>query len=77
MLYKVYDVNETYDSLWGHEIINELFDAGFTTDKLNLLFLESSNRQIVVKSPSGMSWRITIHNTGVSLGRAVLNSDDG
>ena len=37
----VYYFKETFDSLWVHEIINDLFDAGFTNNNLNMLFLES------------------------------------
>ena len=37
--FQVYDVKETFDSLWLEEVINELYEAGFNNDKLNLLFL--------------------------------------
>ena len=60
--FQIYDTKETFDSLWVHEVINDLFDAGFTSDKLNLLFLESASAQVAVKTPSGISRRTTILN---------------
>ena len=59
---QVYDAKETFDSLWVHEVIHESFDAGFNNGKLNILFLENSSAQIAVKTPSGMSKRLTILN---------------
>ena len=61
--FQIYDTKETFDSLWLHEVINDLFDAGFRSDKLNLLFLENTSAQVAVKTPSGMSRRTTILNT--------------
>ena len=37
--FQIYHTKETFDYLWVHEVINELFNAGFKSDKLNLLFL--------------------------------------
>ena len=45
-----------------HEVVNDLYDTGFTNDKLNLLFLENTSAQVAVKTPSGLSRRITIRN---------------
>ena len=56
------DVDKCHDSLWIHEVINDLFDAGFQNDKLSLLFLENSSAQIAIKTSSGMSRRTTIQN---------------
>ena len=47
---QVYDVDKCHDSLWPHEVVNDLFDAGLTNDKLSLLFLENTNAQVAVKS---------------------------
>ena len=59
---QVYDVEKCHDSLWLHEVINDLFSAGFQNDKLSLLFLENSSAQIAIKTSSGISRRITIRN---------------
>ena len=58
----VYDVDKCYDSLWIHEVINDLFNAGFQNEKLSLLFLENSSAQIAIKTSRGMSRRTTIQN---------------
>ena len=55
--FQAYDVKETFDSLWLDEVINELFEAGFNNDKLNLLFLENESALVAVKTSSGTSRR--------------------
>ena len=40
---QVYDAEQCFDSLWLQECINALFEAGFTNDKLSLLFLLNSH----------------------------------
>ena len=62
---QVYDVDKCHDSLWLHEVINDLFDAGLQNDKLSLLFLENTNAQVAVKSTSGISRRIPIARADV------------
>ena len=37
---QIFDIEKCFDSLWLHEVINCLFDAGLQNDKLPLLFLE-------------------------------------
>ena len=59
---QVYDVDKCHDSLWLHEVVNDLYDAGLTNDKLALLFLENSSAQVAVKGSSGISRRICIRN---------------
>ena len=59
---QVYDIDKCHDSLWLHGVVNDLFDAGLTNDKLSLLFLENSNAQVAAKSASGISRRIPIRN---------------
>ena len=59
---QVYDVDKCHDSLWLHEVVNDLFDAGMINDKLSLLFLENSHAQVAVKSSSGISRRVSIRN---------------
>ena len=59
---QVYDVEKCFDALWMQECINDLYKTGFRNDKLPLLFLENQNAQIAVKTPHGISKRISIHN---------------
>ena len=51
-----------FDSLWLHEVINSLFEAGLQNDKLPLLFMENSNVQVAVKNNERISRRINIQN---------------
>jgi hypothetical protein len=55
----VYDVEKCFDSLWSDECINDLYDAGVTDDKLVLLYLENYNAQIAVKTPHGLTERVS------------------
>ena len=59
---QVYDVEQCFDSMWLHEVINSLFEAGLKNDKLPLLFLENRNANIAVKTPGGLSNRTSISN---------------
>ena len=59
---QVYDVEQCFDSLWLHEVITSLYEAGFKNDKLPLLFLENRNAQVAVKTPGGLSNRVNIKN---------------
>ena len=59
---QVYDTEKTFDTLWLHEVVNDLYEAGFNNDKLNLIFLESKSAQVAVRTQSGMSRRITLRN---------------
>ena len=58
----VYDIRKCHDSLWWHEWINDLWDAGTQDDKLALLFLDSQNANIAIKTASGTTNRISINN---------------
>ena len=43
-------------------MINCLYDAGLQNDKLPLLFMENNTAQVAVKTPGGLSERVSIHN---------------
>ena len=60
--FQVYNVEKCFDTLWLHEIINCLFEAGLQNDKLPLLFLENNTAQVAVKTSGGISKRVNIHN---------------
>ena len=51
----VYDVYKCFDSLWLEECVNDLYEAGFKNDKLNLIYLSNKTARIVVKTSSGVS----------------------
>ena len=36
------DVEQSFDSLWLHKVINCLYEAGLQNDKLLLLFIKNS-----------------------------------
>ena len=57
-----FDVEKCFDVLWAEECINDLYEAGFDNDKLPLLFLENQNAMIAVKTPTGISKRVSIKN---------------
>ena len=59
---QVYDVEQCFDSLWLHEVIVALYQAGLTNDKLPLLFLENQNAQVAIKTAGGLSTRVNIRN---------------
>ena len=59
---QIFDIEKCFDSLWLHEVINCLFDAGLRNDKLPLLFLENLNAQIAVKGNGLLSKRKNIKN---------------
>ena len=59
---QVFDMEKCFDALWLQECINDLYDAGFQNDKLPLLFLENQTAKIAVKTPTGISKRVSTHN---------------
>ena len=59
---QLFDVEKCFDSLWVEECINDVFEAGLTNDKLNLLYLENQNANIAIKTQQGKSKRKSIQN---------------
>ena len=59
---QVFDIEKCFDALWLHEVINCLYEAGLSNDKLPLLFLENNNAQVAVKSNEAISNRVSIKN---------------
>ena len=57
---QVYDVDKCFDSMWLHECINALYEAGLNNDKLPLLFMSNSTAQVAVKTSTGLTDRISI-----------------
>ena len=59
---QVFDIEKCFDALWVEDCINDIYDTGFNNDKLPLLFIENQIAKIAVKTPSGMSDRVSIQN---------------
>ena len=57
----VYDVRKCFDKLWMSECINDLFEAGLTSDKLCLIYYSNKTARIAIKTPSGISERFSIY----------------
>ena len=58
----VYDVKKCHDTLWLHECINNLWEAGIQDDKLVLLFLENESAQVAIKTARGTCERLSVHS---------------
>ena len=56
--FKIYDIEKCFDKLWLHEVINCLYEAGLTNDKLPLLLYENINAQVAVKANERLSTRV-------------------
>ena len=59
---QVFDVEKCFDSLWVQECVNTLYENGFKNDKLALLYEETKNAQIAIKTPNGTTQRKNIQN---------------
>ena len=59
---QVYDVEKCFDSLWVQECINTLYENGFKNDKLVLLYEETINAKIAIKTPNWTTTRKDIKN---------------
>ena len=46
-----YDIEKCFDSLWTHECVNDLYEAGMTSDKLPLIFKMNNNANVAIKRP--------------------------
>ena len=58
----IYDVTKCFDSLWMHECINDLYEAGLKNDKLNLIYLMNQKAQVSIKTACGNTDRVNIEN---------------
>ena len=58
MIYK-----KCFDFMWVQDAINDIYDAGLQSDKLNILHMLSQDAQDAVKTTSGLAKRETISNT--------------
>ena len=58
----VTDVEKCFDALWAQECINTLYEYGLNNDKLVLLYEETRDAQVAVKTASGLTTREDINN---------------
>ena len=57
------DAEKCFDKLWATECYNDVFDYSFKSDKLALLYNVNKNAKVAIKTESGITDRIHIHNT--------------
>ena len=58
----VHDVENCFDALWAQECINTLYGYGLDNDKLVLLYEETKDAHISIKTAMGMTERVNITN---------------
>ena len=56
----MYDLRKCFDGLWLEECINNLYEAGVTDDKLALIYEGNKTNKVAIKTPGGMTKRVTI-----------------
>jgi len=57
---QIYDVYKCFDKLWAKECLNDLYECGFTNDKLPLLYQENVNAQVAVKTGGDITRRTNV-----------------
>ena len=60
--FQIMDFKSCFDSLWELEMINDLFEAGVTDDKLVVIHKLNETNHIRVKTPAGLSSVKTVEN---------------
>ena len=55
---QVGDIEKCFDKLWLQKTTNELFEAGMTNNKLNLLFMENRRAQVAIKVNNKITRRV-------------------
>ena len=55
-----YDCEMCFDSLWQEDVINDLYEAGVTDDKLSLLYKINEINKLAIKTHDGLSLRKTV-----------------
>ena len=58
----IFDYKQCFDSLWVQECMNDFFSAGFTDDKLALLYNMNKSVNIAIRTPLGKTNRHAIKN---------------
>ena len=55
-----WDFKQCFDALWLEDAINDMYEGGLLDDMLSLLYQSGKNVNIAVKTPYGLSDRVTI-----------------
>ena len=74
----MYDVEKCFDALWAQECINILYEYGLNNDKLVLLYEETKDAKIAIKTAMGLTKTIYIHNLimqGTVFGSIICTSE--
>ena len=50
---QVYDVRRCFDKMWGHETLNDIFEAGLDNDQFAMVASSSEKCEVYVKAPWG------------------------
>ena len=58
----ILDYRQCFDSLWMEEVMNDLWEAGITDDKLGLIYKMNERTNVAVKTPFGLSERQEVNN---------------
>ena len=58
----VHDIEKCFDSLWAQECVNTLYEYGLDNDQLVLIFEETQNAKIAMKTSMGLTDRIDIED---------------
>ena len=56
----LYDLRKCFDGLWLEECCNNLYEAGITDDKLALIFEGNRTNRVAVKTPGGLTDRVSM-----------------
>ena len=56
----MYDLRKCFDGLWLEECINNLYEAGLQDDKLAMIYEGNKTNRVAIKTPGGMTERVTI-----------------
>ena len=59
----IYDAEKCFDKLWAKECFNDVYENGFKSDKLALLYNINKYAEVAIKTYIGISEWITIQNT--------------
>ena len=59
---QILDYLSCFDSMWQHEVVNDLYKAGLKDDKLSLLYKINEVNNLAIKTSAGLSDRFTVKN---------------
>ena len=54
---QIYDLKQAFDSLWIHDVMNDMFEVSEPDDKLSLLFEANKESLVAINTPLGLTER--------------------